>query len=707
MITDPSLIVLDEPTSRLDPISSYEFLSTLKRINTETGTTVILTEHRLCDAIPLSDRVIVMEDGKITADKAPGDIGNILKKNQSPMLFSMPAPIRVCTSCCGDEKTPVTISEGKNWLLNFKNSNTLFDVPKKEENLCRQKPLAELKNIYFKYKKDLPDVIDDLSFKIYGGEICAIVGGNGSGKTTTLSIIGDILKPYSGKIKKKDNTKIILLPQEPELLFTKNTVREEILSSGNTEYTKFFELDGLLDMHPYDLSGGEKQRLALLLVISQNPDILLLDEPTKGLDADFKYRLACLLNDFKNDGMGVVLVSHDIEFCAEYADRCAMFFDGKIVSENSPHKFFLNNNFYTTNARRMSNSVVENAVTTEDIIYACTGKTQNPLDAYYKKAEKPKIKKGENKKLKENCDTQKRKRNVKKDLIGILLFLLFVIIEILFYKKWSDWRNLVFEAVTILIVFCALGFLFQNNAKSEIKEETKKKISVRSIILPAVTVIVMALTIYAGTYVFDNKKYYFISMLIIIETFVPFFFSYERKKPKSRELVVIAVLCAITVAGRLAFNMLPQFKPVAALVIITGVCLGSEAGFLVGSLSAFLSNMYFGQGVWTPWQMFAFGIIGLISGFLYKTGILKKTKLSLSVYGFLCVIIIYGGIMNPYTVITFYDNPTFKMILSSYALGFPFDLIHAFSTVFFLWFIGEPISDKLERIKTKYSIFNN
>lgn len=701
MITSPDLIVLDEPTSFLDPISSYEFLSTLKRINNETGTTVILTEHRLCDAIPLSDRVIVMDNGEIIADEEPKKIGKKLKDLKSPLLYSMPAPIRVCANVCDSQNTPVTVSEGKNWLLNYKKSNSLLKTEKTDEKNKPQKPVIELKNIYFKYKKDLPDVTDDLSFKIYGGEVCAIVGGNGSGKTTALSVMGNILKPYSGKIIKNENIKTVLLPQQPELLFTKNTVREEILSLENKEYIPLFEIKDLLDMHPFDLSGGEKQRLALLLILSQNSDVYFLDEPTKGLDADFKKRLAVILRKMKKEGKGIVLVSHDIEFCAEYTDRCAMFFDGKIVSENTPREFFSNNNFYTTNARRMSVSVIENAVTTDDILYACTGKHETipSLDLNYKEIQIPE------KSEKQNTSEAKKKRSIKKSIIGIFIFILFVITEFLFYKKWDDWKNLVFEGVTILFVFVSLCLLFQSNAKKDYDENKPLKINKSSIFLPVVTVIITALTVLSGIYIFDNKKYYFISMLLITETFALFFLSYERKKPKSRELVVIGILCAITVSGRLAFNMLPQFKPFAALVILTGVCLGCEAGFLVGSLSAFLSNMYFGQGVWTPWQMFAFGIIGLVSGLLYRTGILKKSRLPLCIYGFLCVIIIYGGIMNPYTVITFYDHPTLEMILSSYVLGFPFDLIHAFSTFFFLWFISDIMIEKLERIKTKYSIF--
>ena len=185
---------------------------------------------------------------------------------------------------------------------------------------------------------------------------------------------------------------------------------------------------------------------------------------------------------------------------------------------------------------------------------------------------------------------------------------------------------------------------------------------------------------------------------------IPFLTVFESRKPKARELIVISVLCAIAVAGRAAFFMLPQFKPVVALVIIAGVCFGGETGFLVGSITGFVSNFFFGQGPWTPWQMFAFGIIGFIAGILFKKGFLRKTKSSLCIFGFLATFVIYGGIMNPSSVIMWQSKITWDMIKSTYIMGIPFDLIHALGTAFFLWFISEPMIDKIERIKIKYGL---
>jgi len=221
------------------------------------------------------------------------------------------------------------------------------------------------------------------------------------------------------------------------------------------------------------------------------------------------------------------------------------------------------------------------------------------------------------------------------------------------------------------------------------------------------TVLIMLLiplTIFIGTQFLGDRKYYFTSMLIIIETMIPFCMVFEAKKPKARELIVISVLCAIAVVSRAAFFMLPQFKPVVALVIITGVAFGGETGFLVGAITGFVSNFFAGQGPWTPWQMFAFGIIGFIAGILFKTGILQKTKASLCIFGFLATFIIYGGIMNPASIIMWQNKITWDMVLSAYIMGMPFDIIHALGTAFFLWFISGPMIEKLERIKIKYGL---
>ena len=210
--------------------------------------------------------------------------------------------------------------------------------------------------------------------------------------------------------------------------------------------------------------------------------------------------------------------------------------------------------------------------------------------------------------------------------------------------------------------------------------------------------------LYLSVRIFHGKKYMISSLIVVFAAMLPFFMMFEGRKPKAREIMVIAVLSALGVAGRAAFFMVPSFKPVAAFVILTGISFGGEAGFLVGCLIMLISNMFMGQGPWTPWQMFSFGIIGFLAGILYKKGILKARKADLCIYGFLSVVLIYGGIMNPASVLMAYGHITKESLLAFYISGLPVDLVHAASTVVFLCIMSRPLLTKLERIKVKYGL---
>jgi energy-coupling factor transport system ATP-binding protein len=240
------------------------------------------------------------------------------------------------------------------------------------------------------------DVIKGLSLKVPFGKLSCIVGGNGTGKTTALSLIGGSLKPYRGTIqikgqkmtkhvdKEKYNTQIVMLPQNPQTLFLEKTVRLDLYEmlektplSETEKAVRVYdmalklEISELLDCHPYDLSGGEQQRVAMAKVLLLEPDILLLDEPTKGLDSHYKKKLASIFKKLLAEGKTILMVSHDIEFCGKYGDLCAMFFDGGVLTTNTPNHFFSGNSFYTTAANRMSRHIFENAVTTQDVIDIC------------------------------------------------------------------------------------------------------------------------------------------------------------------------------------------------------------------------------------------------------------------------------------------------------------------------------------------------
>lgn len=725
MVMQPSVLILDEPTSQLDPIAAQEFLKTLEKINRELGTTVILSEHRLEDTFPISDRVIVMDNGRIIADSTPQKVGEILKSQNHDMYLALPAPMRIYGAVENNFEYPLTVREGRAWLEKYSENHTLNSdlIPKSDSNTSA-KTVIEIKDAFFRYEKDLPDVIKNLNIKINEGELFAIVGGNGTGKTTALLLISGLNKPYRGEIlisgenisnvKNLYNGIMGVLPQNPQSVFVKETVyldlleilsdkkmskEEKEIRVKNISY--LCRIDDLLDSHPYDLSGGEQERAALAKVLLMSPQILLLDEPTKGFDAHFKQIFADIINDLKSSGVTVVMVSHDIEFCAEYADRCAMFFDGNITSFGKPREFFAGNNFYTTSANRMARTRIPNAVLADDIILACGGKVQ----------EKTHIKPPEIN-LPENNKTEKHKVNNKKltpsrIVMGGIFALLFILTCIFQFSIKESFSVGIFQIIYIVeIVGAFICFFPQREFGTECVQQprNKRRLTKRTVTAALLILLAIPITIYIGIFYLADRKYYFISLLIIIETMIPFCMVFESRKPQARELVIISVLCAIAVSGRAAFFMVPQFKPVVALVVISGVCFGSETGFLVGAITGFVSNFFFGQGPWTPWQMFAFGIIGFIAGILFQKGFLRKTKLSLCIFGAFATFIIYGGIMNSSTVIMSQDKLNFAMIKAAYISGVPFDLVHAASTAFFLWFISEPMIDKLDRIKVKYGL---
>ena len=388
MAMQPEVLILDEPTSQLDPIAASDFLNTVRKINIELGTTVIITEHRLEDIFPYADRAVVMDGGKIIADDTPRNIGKLLYKQKNDMFAAMPTPIRVFYGAGGNGDCPLTVREGRTWLSKTYPEPMVNILPAEELDDEIEKPALSLKELWFRYEKDSPDVLRGVSAEVPTGTLYAIVGGNGAGKSTTLKAVCGICKPYRGKVKvfgkpveKYKSTELFggclaMLPQDPKSLFVKKTVREDLAEMTKdekriAEVAAVCEIESLLNNHPYDLSGGEQQRAALAKVLLTEPRLLLLDEPTKGIDSFFKEKLATILCKLKEQGITIVMVSHDVEFCAKYADMVSMFFDGQMLTTDTPRRFFGNNSFYTTAANRMSRHVFSMAVTAEDVVELC------------------------------------------------------------------------------------------------------------------------------------------------------------------------------------------------------------------------------------------------------------------------------------------------------------------------------------------------
>ena len=386
MAMQPEVLILDEPTSQLDPIAASDFLNTIRKINIELGTTVIITEHRLEDIFPCADRAVVMDAGRVIANDTPRNIGRLLYDQKSDMFAAMPTPVRVFYGAGGEGDCPLTVREGRNWLSEvFAEAPETVSFPAcpMEEDI--EKPALSLKEFWFRYEKDSPDILRGVSAEVPAGSLYAIVGGNGAGKSTTLKAICGICKPYRGSVKvfgkpvnKYKSSELFggclaMLPQDPKSLFVKKTVREDLEEmTGDkaliNEIAAVCQIEALLGSHPYDLSGGEQQRAALAKVLLTRPRLLLLDEPTKGIDGFFKETLAKILCGLKEQGVTIVMVSHDVEFCAKYADQVSMFFDGQILTTDTPRRFFGANSFYTTAANRMSRHVFCNAVTAEDVV---------------------------------------------------------------------------------------------------------------------------------------------------------------------------------------------------------------------------------------------------------------------------------------------------------------------------------------------------
>ncbi len=386
MAMQPEVLILDEPTSQLDPIAASDFLNTVRKINRELGTTVIITEHRLEDIFPYADRAVVMDGGKVIADDAPRNVGKLLYEQHHPMFTAMPTPVRVFYGAAGVGECPLTVREGRSWLSReFQQAPQYPAVPAPALSEEPAPSALSLKELWFRYEKDSPDIMRGVSMEVPEGTLYAILGGNGAGKSTTLKAICGICKPYRGKVtlfgKPIDKYKnrelfshcLAMLPQDPKSLFVKKTVREDLEEMTKDKdaidrIAALCQITELLESHPYDLSGGEQQRSALAKVLLTEPKLLLLDEPTKGIDSFFKETFAEILANLRKQGITIVMVSHDVEFCARYADLVSMFFDGQILTTDTPHRFFGANSFYTTAAHRMSRHVFKMAVTVEDVI---------------------------------------------------------------------------------------------------------------------------------------------------------------------------------------------------------------------------------------------------------------------------------------------------------------------------------------------------
>ena len=404
MAMNPKLLILDEPTSMLDPLAARNLLDTIARINRELGVAVLLCEHRLEDVFQRADRVLLMKQGGILADDTPENLTFALQRDPtaSRIYLGLPGAARIFGElqkegiCPADKKLPLSIRDARRILkeLNLPFEETAPTHQKTDSVRDKgEKPVLEGKELWLRYEAKGKDVLRGLSLSVRRGELLSLLGGNGAGKSTLLRVLCGLKKPLRGKVKMEKGMRLAMLPQSPQALFTYDSVWEDLLDAakqgrgarfvnkvqGNAEASAErarevaakLELTDKLTSHPFDLSGGELQRAAIGKLLLQDADILLLDEPTKGLDAYLKQELAGILKKLTAEGITILMVTHDLEFAASYADRCALLFDGRITSEEEPHVFFRGNRFYTTTAGLIGEGYLPGAITCGEVIAGC------------------------------------------------------------------------------------------------------------------------------------------------------------------------------------------------------------------------------------------------------------------------------------------------------------------------------------------------
>ena len=395
MVMNPRVLLLDEPTGQLDPIAASEFISTLKKVNSEIGTAIILVEHRTEEVYPVADRVAVMDKSKILMTDTPRNVGKRLSgMTGHKMILGLPTAVRLYNEVNTGEECPLNVKEGKEYIRkNFRNDVASLTLPVLRQD--GKEKVFEISGAYFRYERESADILKNLDLTVYDNEILAILGDNGAGKTTLMKVLCGANRLYRGKLRLRGRKikeygaslyrgNVAYLPQNTASLFVKSKVIDDLWEAANItgadRAAAQADIDGvvdslgisdLLEKHPFDLSGGEQQKAAFAKILLTKPNVILLDEPTKGIDAYSKAVLAEILKKLKADGKTIIAVTHDVEFAAEYADRCAMLFDGQIVSSDVPEKFFAENNFYTTAASRMSRDYYDCAVTVGEVAELC------------------------------------------------------------------------------------------------------------------------------------------------------------------------------------------------------------------------------------------------------------------------------------------------------------------------------------------------
>lgn len=389
----PEIILLDEPTAQLDPTTAQNFLNVLRQVHDELGTTIVLTEHRLSRVLGLANRLVVLQAGKLLCD---GSVSEGLRKMaKMPELseFVPPIPHFFLQHRIPVATLPLSIPAGRHLLVaggeRFRLKRDL-----KPQLVSQGIRLLAAKNITLDFNGHV--VLRHLNLELSQGDWLAIIGKNGSGKSTLLSVLAGLLKPQHGKVRLKNQVvwklsnqlrlqKIAYLSQNPLEQFSGKTVREELEDQNRLTDEPFttrrivtlmteLQLTDVANHNVFDLSGGQQQLLGLGICLVTQPKVLLLDEPTKGLDPTTKEKLGTILKRVHAQGTTIVMASHDMNFCARYAKQCTFMFNGQVNPPVTSRKFFTQNFIFTTAINRLLANQVPTALFADDVTKLTTVK---------------------------------------------------------------------------------------------------------------------------------------------------------------------------------------------------------------------------------------------------------------------------------------------------------------------------------------------
>lgn len=346
----PPLLALDEPTSLLDPVAADEFLALLAQLNADRGTTVLLAEHRIERALQYVDRVLVFERGALVCDAPPAEY--LMWADSCPEHEWLLTPAARLCSLAGIAPLPTDVTQARALIGDRAGevAKLAVGVAGSVQSSPRVAALT-VRDVCFTYPNTSRPAIDGADFSIYPGERIALMGANGSGKSTLLRLARGLLTPDTGTVGASGEVGLLL--QNPNDYL----IHERVAAEAPIDALARFDLLDFADRDPRDLSGGERQRLALAIVMQDRPAVLLLDEPTRGMDRSRKSDLVALLHDVARQGTAVVLVTHDVEFASEFADRVLLLDDGRILADDGATKLLgAGGSLATQTARLLPNS---------------------------------------------------------------------------------------------------------------------------------------------------------------------------------------------------------------------------------------------------------------------------------------------------------------------------------------------------------------